>query len=122
MSTRRCIYIFKGLGYPTVTTLYDGSRIIIGGVTGNLDLNKPEGNNPTYEYYPSKQGQWPRKLELLVWCFPFCLYPATIQIPTGEVFVMASNKTIILDPITEEIRFQILDVIAPDHMPWVLKN
>jgi hypothetical protein len=109
----------SGRWYPTVATLYDGSQIIIGGIVGNIDMSKPEGNNPTYEYYPSKEGAWPKQLDLLSWCFPYCLYPTVMQLPSGNVMIMASNKTIILNPADESISFTIPDLIAPDHMPWV---
>lgn len=58
--------------YPTIVTLGDGSNIIFGGQTKNLDfgkLNRSE-DNPTYEYYPKKQGQWPKVLPLLQWAYP----------------------------------------------------
>jgi PAS domain-containing protein len=104
--------------YPTVTTLYDGSEIIVGGVSGNLDLNNPTGNNPTYEYYPSKAGAWPKRLEILEWCFPFCLYPSVMQFPSGNVFMVVSNKTIYVDPATESISVG-PDLISEDHMPFI---
>jgi hypothetical protein len=107
-----------GRWYPTVVTMYDGRQIIAGGVTGNLDMNKPEGNNPTYEYYPSKEGAWPKPLDILQWCFPHCLYPLMLQMPSGNIMLMASNKTIVIDPRTEGIKFTIPDLIAPDQMPW----
>jgi hypothetical protein len=108
-----------GRWYPSVTTLYNGNQIIVGGVIGNIDMSKPEGNNPTYEYYPSKEGEWPKQLDLLSWCFPYCLYPTVTQLPSGNVFIMASNKSITLNPETEELKFNIPDLIAPDHMPFI---
>ncbi|KAJ1339501.1 hypothetical protein BSLG_005876 [Batrachochytrium salamandrivorans] len=86
--------------YPSMATLADGSQIIIGGSTSNLDysrLNTTE-NNPTYEYYPSKAGQWPRTLPILAWAFPFMLYPMVFTMPSERVFLFVSNKTVIIDP------------------------
>jgi hypothetical protein len=95
--------------YPTVTTLHDGSQIIVGGVTTYIDMeNLSDNNNPTYEYYPSKS-----------WCYPFCLYPVVRQLPSRNVFMMVSNKSLILNPETEKISFTIPDLIAPDHAPWI---
>ena len=106
--------------YPTVTTLHTGSQIIVGGVTTYIDIGSPiNNNNPTYEYYPSKTGNWPRNLELLSWCFPFCLYPLVLQMPSGDVMMTASNKSIVVNPVTDQITFPIPDLIAPDHMPWI---
>jgi hypothetical protein len=58
--------------YPTVVTLANGNQIIIGGSTKNLDfddLNQAIDDNPTYEYYPPKEGAWPRRLSILEWFF-----------------------------------------------------
>ncbi|KAJ3366573.1 hypothetical protein HDU91_001794 [Kappamyces sp. JEL0680] len=106
--------------YPTVATLGDGSNIIVGGSTIALpNYSVPiDWNNPTYEYYPPRSGNWPRQLDLLQWAFPFNLYPQTIQTPSGSVFVMASNKSILINPD---------DSITPlpdhppdlDHRPWI---
>jgi hypothetical protein len=109
-----------GRWYPSVVTLYNGIQIIVGGVTGNIDLAKPEGNNPTYEYYPSKEGDWPRVLTILDWSFPYNLYPTVTQLPSGRVFIMSANKTVLLNPVTEEIYADVVpDLIAPDHAPFV---
>lgn len=44
--------------------------MIFSGVTDYLDMNKlGENNNPTYEYWPPKEGAWPRDLELLKWAY-----------------------------------------------------
>ncbi|KAJ3278892.1 hypothetical protein HK104_001948 [Borealophlyctis nickersoniae] len=83
--------------YPTVTTLKDGSAIIISGSLKNLDMDHPENNNnPTYEYYPSKGA--PRPLDILTWAFPHSLYPLAYTMPSGKVWVFVSNKTVIIDP------------------------
>ena len=44
--------------------------MIFSGVTDYLDMNKlGENINPTYEYWPPKEGAWPRDLELLKWAY-----------------------------------------------------
>ena len=66
--------------YPTVATLADGTGIIIGGSTSNLDFDGPlDNNNPTYEYWPEKEGKWPRTLEILEKNWPHNLYPPVFQ-------------------------------------------
>ncbi|KAK5668281.1 hypothetical protein QVD99_005315 [Batrachochytrium dendrobatidis] len=107
--------------YPSVATLADGSHIIIGGITTNLDysrLNASE-NNPTYEYYPSKAGQWPRTLPILAWAFPFMLYPMVFTMPSERVFLFVSNKTVIIDPKTDELSYTVPDMPVLDHLPWI---
>ena len=106
--------------YPTVATLKDGNSIIISGTTSNLDFDHLGlNNNPTYEYWPMKAGAWPRKLDILDWAYPHSLYPMVFQLPTGGVFLFVSNKTIIIDPQTDEISYRIPDMPVMDHSPWI---
>nr|KAJ3418407.1 hypothetical protein HK105_008348 [Polyrhizophydium stewartii] len=107
--------------YPTVATLGDGTNIIIGGTTINLDmghLNASE-NNPTYEYWPAKPGSWPRHLDILSWAYPFMLYPMVFVLPSEKVFLFVSNKTVIIDPKTDELSFTVPDLPVLDHAPWI---
>jgi hypothetical protein len=107
--------------YPSVVTLADGSAIIIGGQTKNIDFDHllPTDNNPTYEYFPAKTtGTWPRILDILVWAYPHNLYPQSYLLPSGRIFVLVSNKTIIIDPKTEAIT-NLPDIPVMDHSPWI---
>jgi hypothetical protein len=63
--------------HPTVVTLGDGSQVIFGGYGQNLDFDHLDRkiDSPTYEYYPAKEGKWPRELQLLVWAWPHNLHP-----------------------------------------------
>jgi hypothetical protein len=109
--------------YPSVATLYDGTEIIVGGVTGNLDLSAPEGNNPTYEYHPPReQNEYNALNGLLDWCFPYCLYPVVLQLPAGKVFVMAANRSVIIDHKSNTVTQPFDALNAPDHMPWIYPN
>ncbi|KAI8900031.1 glyoxal oxidase N-terminus-domain-containing protein [Globomyces pollinis-pini] len=107
--------------YPTVVTLADGTNIIIGGQTKNIDFDHlaPTDDNPTYEYYPPKSGTWPKRLDLLSWAFPHNLYAPSFQLPTGGVFIHASNRSIILDTKTEKISFLPDMPELEDHSPWI---
>jgi hypothetical protein len=94
--------------------------IIIGGQTKNIDFDNLKGtdNNPTYEYYPPKAGAWPKTLDILVWAFPHNLYPQTFVMPSGKLFMLVSNRSIILDPKTEAVT-QLPDMPMMDHAPWI---
>nr|KAJ3418408.1 hypothetical protein HK105_008349 [Polyrhizophydium stewartii] len=107
--------------YPTVATLADDTQIIIGGSTINLDLNKlnVSQNNPTYEYWPAKTGDWPRHLDILSWAFPFMLYPMVFVMPSERVFLFVSNKTVIIDPKTDQLIYTVPDMPVIDHAPWI---
>lgn len=110
--------------YPSVTTLADGSLIIVGGATvAQPNYSIPRSyDNPTYEYYPAKPStqarQFPLYLDLLSWSFPYNLYPSVFQTPSGHVFIFSSNKTIMLNPRDESITF-LPDMPALDHRPWI---
>jgi hypothetical protein len=62
-----------------------------------------------------KSGQWPRKLDILEWAFPHSLYPMVFQLPSGGVFLFVSNKTVIINPDTENISFQVPDMPVMDR-------
>lgn len=97
------------------------SAIIIGGQTKNIDFDnlRATDNNPTYEYYPPKSGQWPKRLEILDWSFPHNLYPPAFLLPSGKVFVVVSNRTILIDPKTDVVT-SLPDLVIPqDHSPWI---
>lgn len=97
------------------------SAIIISGTKDNLDfsaLDRPI-QNPTYEYYPPKSGTWPRNLEILQWAFPFVLYPMAFQMPSGNVFLFVSNKSITINPKTDEIYNNVRDLIVDNHFPFI---
>jgi hypothetical protein len=104
--------------YPTVLTLHEGSQLIIGGSTKNLDFEdlRPTDNNPTYEYYPSRGA--PKRLDILDWAYPHNLYPPAFQLPSGGVFMVVSNRSIILDTNTDTVK-NIDDMPAMDHSPWI---
>ncbi|KAJ3307785.1 hypothetical protein HDU76_004367, partial [Blyttiomyces sp. JEL0837] len=109
--------------YPTVATLADGSQIIISGDTTNLDFDHlGENINPTYEYYPPKNDgrKWPLTLSILVWAYPHNLYPVVFQLPSGNVFLFVSNKTVLIDPQTQHIdESSVPDMPVMDHAPWI---
>jgi hypothetical protein len=109
--------------YPTVVTLADGeTTIIIGGQTKNIDFDRldPIGDdNPTYEYYPPKAGTWPKRLDILSWAWPHNLYAPSFLLPSGNIFMLVSNRTIILNTKTEEVvQLPPLDFDS-DHSPWI---
>jgi hypothetical protein len=97
------------------------SAIIISGSKDNLDFSRLDNpiQNPTYEYYPPKSGEWPKNLEILQWAWPFVLYPMAFQLPSGNVFLFVSNKTVIINPKTDEIYNNVNDLIVANHFPFI---
>lgn len=94
--------------------------MIIGGQTKNIDFDhlQPTDDNPTYEYYPPKTGNWPKQLDILAWAYPHNLYSPSFLLPSGRVFMVVSNKSIIIDPKTEGIT-NLPDMPVTDHAPWI---
>lgn len=105
--------------YPTVLTLSNGDNMIIGGsVIALANYSLPaELNNPTYEYLPARSGG-PQYLSLLAWAYPFNLYPQAFQLPSGRVFVMASNKSVTINT-TDNTVSSLPDLPDLKHRPWI---
>jgi hypothetical protein len=109
--------------YPTVVTTKNGDSIIFSGTTSNLDFDEvakgKNNNNPTYEYWPQKAGTWPVELDILKWAYPHVLYPMAFQLPSGGIFLFVSNKTVVIDPETDKISYDVPDMPQMDHAPWI---
>ncbi|KAJ3286907.1 hypothetical protein HDU79_006127 [Rhizoclosmatium sp. JEL0117] len=110
--------------YPTVLTQGDGTVFITSGSLKNIDFEDLSvTNNPTYEFYPPKYG--PNIFSsVLNWAFPHNLYPMAFQLPSGKIFMMVSNRTVLIDPKvdpgnTEANTVEIASVPAIDHAPWI---
>ncbi|KAJ3286506.1 hypothetical protein HK104_008998 [Borealophlyctis nickersoniae] len=115
--------------YPTVTTLKDGSSIIISGSLHNIDFDHlADNNNPTYEYYPPRGA--PRPLDILTWAYPHSLYPLAFTMPSGKAWLFVSNKTAIIDPEKDANGSDYVqpssggvpdldERVVPDHSPWI---
>ncbi|KAJ1534318.1 hypothetical protein HK096_004023, partial [Nowakowskiella sp. JEL0078] len=92
-----------GRWYPSVTTLDDGSQIIVGGVSSALNLdNWAAGNktlNPTYEFYP--QRGFAVNLPILTQTDPWNLYPFVQQLPiSGKIWIFSGGPSILLNATT----------------------
>ncbi|KAI9203470.1 uncharacterized protein BJ171DRAFT_475821 [Polychytrium aggregatum] len=121
--------------YPTAVTLYDGNIFFLSGSNLNIDLDSPStwdpvGNdNPTYEYYPSKPGTWPRPLDILIKNYPYSLFPTVFQLPSKKVFVFVANETMLFDTATDTHDYNNPSIppkvpsmpanITNDHQPWI---
>ncbi|KAJ3027859.1 UNVERIFIED_CONTAM: hypothetical protein HDU68_002948 [Siphonaria sp. JEL0065] len=111
--------------YPTVLTMGDGDLFIASGGQKNIvfeDLTNT--NNPTYEFYPSRYAPAIHS-QVLEWAFPHNLYPVAFQLPGGKVFMMVSNRTVLIDPSVDpqgakELNtVEIASLTAKDHAPWI---
>ncbi|KAJ1547843.1 hypothetical protein HK096_010542, partial [Nowakowskiella sp. JEL0078] len=97
------------------------------GATDNLDWSQPlNTNNPTYEYFPSKNGAtWPKKLTILDVSYPYNLYPASYLLPNGLVFIFCGRLTSLVNPITDTVddtSIPPLDLISLGVYPRIYPN
>lgn len=81
--------------YPTLETLEDGSIIIIGGCDFGGYVNDANQNNPTYEFFPPRDG--PRGLNILLSTLPANLFPLTFLLPSGNIFINSNRGNEIFD-------------------------
>ncbi|XAO25846.1 hypothetical protein I312_104676 [Cryptococcus bacillisporus CA1280] len=82
--------------YPTVETLEDGSVIVIGGDKNGGYVNTAAQDNPTYEFFPPRDGD-PVDLQFLSDTLPVNLFPLVWLLPSGKLFMQANRKTILYD-------------------------
>lgn len=87
--------------YDSMTTLPDGSAIIIGGATAPCAVNDGAKNNPTYEIIGPSGLSQEYKIQFLSDTLPYNLYPFIHVISNGlyqgYVFIFASTKSVIYD-------------------------
>ncbi|WVO17686.1 hypothetical protein L204_105384 [Cryptococcus depauperatus] len=82
--------------YPTIETLEDGTLIVIGGDKNGGYVNTAGQDNPTYEFFPPREGD-PVNLQFLTDTLPINLYAITWLLPSGKLFMQANRKTILYD-------------------------
>ncbi|TIA86642.1 hypothetical protein E3P99_03633 [Wallemia hederae] len=83
--------------YPTVETLGGGDAIIMGGDQWGGYINGESQNNPTYEFYPPRDGD-PVDFDFLgERTMPINLYPLAYLLPSGRLFVQAMYAAIVWD-------------------------
>ncbi|KAF8606041.1 hypothetical protein BDV93DRAFT_438131 [Ceratobasidium sp. AG-I] len=87
--------------YPSSARLHDGSVIIIGGQVTSGWTNDALVNNPTYEFFPSKNINGYNGLQIPSQFFkdtlPHNTFPHVYTLPSKKIFVAANNQAMILD-------------------------
>ncbi|KAJ3215973.1 hypothetical protein HDU67_010129 [Dinochytrium kinnereticum] len=89
--------------YPSVVMLPEGRMLIIGGTIVAVAFTSPPNNTGTMEIIPpprefSNPNDALIPLQFLWDTLPANLYPTTALLPSGRIFVTASDRAIILDP------------------------
>ncbi|TPX41102.1 hypothetical protein SeMB42_g04281 [Synchytrium endobioticum] len=103
-----------GRWYPTSVALPDGSAMIVGGVSTNLDMHflNASINTPSFEY-TDRRGP-PIDLRILNTTFPFNTFPASFLLPSGKVFVQSGTDSALIDPATNSIDYSSIPRLDPE--------
>ncbi|KAJ7137567.1 glyoxal oxidase precursor [Mycena crocata] len=85
--------------YPTGLRIPDGSVMVIGGSNTNLFYNAGPTAENSIEFFPSRPGETGivRPSEFLHDAEPVNMFPRSFVLPSGGVFVIANNITMIYD-------------------------
>ncbi|KAI8846252.1 glyoxal oxidase N-terminus-domain-containing protein [Chytridium lagenaria] len=89
--------------YPSVATLPDGRLLVIGGTIVAVAFTSPPNNTGTMEIIPPiREYANPEDalipLQFLWDTLPANLYPTTAVLPSGRIFITASDRATLLDP------------------------
>ncbi|KAF9449121.1 copper radical oxidase [Macrolepiota fuliginosa MF-IS2] len=82
--------------YPSAMRLFDGSLMVSGGMHEATPFYNTDPVN-NYEFFPSKDGGVPRPSEVLARAGPASMFPRTIGLPDGKVWIGVGNQTVIYD-------------------------
>ncbi|KAJ3410744.1 hypothetical protein HDV05_003283 [Chytridiales sp. JEL 0842] len=83
--------------YPTSLTLPTGHIFNLGGSVGGVEFVYPENNTPTFELLPPTKDT-STMIQFLWDTLPGNLYPFAAILPSGRMFVQASDRATLLDP------------------------
>ncbi|KAK7038205.1 glyoxal oxidase N-terminus-domain-containing protein [Favolaschia claudopus] len=85
--------------YPTGLRIPDGSLMIIGGSNTNTFYNNDTTAESSIEFFPSRPGEagTVRLSPFLVAAQPVNLFPRSFVLPSGKIFVVANNISMIYD-------------------------
>ncbi|KAF9449109.1 copper radical oxidase, partial [Macrolepiota fuliginosa MF-IS2] len=90
------LHLVETRWYPSSLRLFDGSVMISGGIHEATPFYNTDPVN-NYEFFPPKDGGVPRPSPILARSGPANMFPRTIGLPDGKVFIAAGNQTIIYD-------------------------
>ncbi|KAF8907539.1 glyoxal oxidase N-terminus-domain-containing protein [Mucidula mucida] len=95
------IHLTSNRWYPSSVRLEDGSIMIFGGSVGGGYINSAGINNPTYEYFPSKNINGFNGVRIPSQFLRDTLngnhFPIMAYLPDGRIFVAANRAAMILD-------------------------
>ncbi|KAJ7767040.1 glyoxal oxidase N-terminus-domain-containing protein [Mycena maculata] len=85
--------------YPTGLRIPDGSLMVIGGANINTFYNTGPTVEDSIEFFPSRPGEegMVRSSQFLLDAEPVNMFPRSFVLPSGHVFVIANNITMIYD-------------------------
>ncbi|KAL1918065.1 uncharacterized protein VTP21DRAFT_3331 [Calcarisporiella thermophila] len=92
------VHMSSNRWYPAMLTLPDGRVMVAGGSTKGQGAVAAQYNNPTYEFFPRKEGEAPNyEMPILRTTIPNNLYPQIYVLPDGNLFVLSNKDAVIYD-------------------------
>ncbi|KAJ7595106.1 glyoxal oxidase N-terminus-domain-containing protein [Mycena floridula] len=90
------IHLAETRWYPSSLRIFDGSLMVVGGIHERTPFyNNDSVSN--FEFFPKKDNGVPRPSSFLNRSLPANLFPRVFALPSGKVFMVANNQTIIYD-------------------------
>ncbi|KAF7363979.1 hypothetical protein MSAN_01056500 [Mycena sanguinolenta] len=85
--------------YPTGLRIPDGSLMVIGGSNINVFYNTGPTTENSFEFWPSRPGEAGTVIpsQFLVDAVPVNLFPRSFVLPSGKIFMIANNISMIYD-------------------------
>ncbi|KAF5355836.1 hypothetical protein D9756_004311 [Leucocoprinus leucothites] len=90
------IHLAEDRWYPSSCRIFDGSLFVAGGMHVPTPFYNTDPAN-TYEFWPPKDGGATRPSAFLARAGPSNMFPRTIALPDGRIWIAAGNQTIIYD-------------------------
>ncbi|KAK7038215.1 glyoxal oxidase N-terminus-domain-containing protein [Favolaschia claudopus] len=89
--------------YPTGLRIPDGSLMVLGGSNTPTFYNTGPSAENSFEFFPSKPGELGavRPSQFLLDATPVNMFPRSVVLPSGRVFMIANNLSMIYDIETE---------------------
>ncbi|KAJ7636284.1 glyoxal oxidase precursor [Roridomyces roridus] len=83
--------------YPTALRIADGSILILGGSNNNAFYNSGSLAEDSFEFFPTRPGEegTVRPSKFLLDAEPVNLFPRSFLLPSGHVFVIANNISMV---------------------------
>ena len=95
-----------------------GRVAVIGGTTAATGLEPPAFNQPNVEFVPPRMGEQVINLPLLVETDTYNLYPIAHLLPNNQVFLMAGERSQLLNSETFQALVELPPIVGKRTYPF----